>query len=146
MADRRDIDEVLRSHKVCRMAMCDGDDPYVLPLSYGYDGASLFIHCAREGRKLDVLRRNSKVCFVVDGDHAFVPADQVCRRPMRYRCVVGTGVATILDSMEEKIGALKVLMDHQYGPGDWSFDPDVVAKTLAIRVEIKEMTGKRSGF
>ena len=49
--------------------------PYCLPLSFARVGDDLFFHCAREGRKVDLLRRFPQVCvtFVGDDRPAFVP-------------------------------------------------------------------------
>ncbi len=41
---------ILRRGTVLYLAMVDGGRPYVLPLSYGYDGSALYLHCAPAGR------------------------------------------------------------------------------------------------
>ena len=64
--DRSSIDGILHAASVCHLALCDGDRPYVVPMSYGYDGDRLYFHCASEGRKLDVVRRNPNACFAVE--------------------------------------------------------------------------------
>lgn len=45
----------------------DGGYPYGVPLSYVYDGESIYFHCAKEGHKLDAIRQNDKVSFCVVG-------------------------------------------------------------------------------
>lgn len=46
-----------------RLAMTDGLNPYIIPLNYGYtyeDGKLvIYFHCAKEGRKLDILKKNN---------------------------------------------------------------------------------------
>ncbi|MCW8984119.1 MAG: pyridoxamine 5'-phosphate oxidase family protein, partial [Thermoanaerobaculales bacterium] len=53
ITSRQEIDEIIRSALVCRIALADRDEPYVVPVSFGYDGDALFIHTARSGRKID---------------------------------------------------------------------------------------------
>lgn len=48
--DRKVIDDMIRRSRVCRLAMCDEDRPYVVPLNFGYDGSFLYFHAAQEGR------------------------------------------------------------------------------------------------
>ena len=40
----------------------EGDDgyPYAVPVSYVYDGEKLYFHCAKEGHKIDAIKRNEK--------------------------------------------------------------------------------------
>ena len=63
ISDRAAIDAIIRACQVCRLGMVDGDLPYIVPMSFGYDGRALYFHCATQGRKLDVLRRRPRVCF-----------------------------------------------------------------------------------
>ena len=66
VVDRERIDEIIRGAQVCRLAMIDGDEPYLVPLSFGYDGRAIYFHSAVEGRKVEALRRNARVCFEID--------------------------------------------------------------------------------
>jgi len=64
--NRAEIDSIIRRNQVCRVGLSEQGSPYVVPLCFGYDGESLYFHCAREGRKLDILRQNDKVCLETD--------------------------------------------------------------------------------
>lgn len=43
----------------------DGGYPYTVPLDFVYDDGKIYFHCAKEGHKLDAIRKNDKVCFTV---------------------------------------------------------------------------------
>ena len=92
--DRSAIDDLIKRAVVCRLGMIDGDEPYIVPMNFGYDGKSLFFHCAKEGRKIDILRRHDKVCFEIDLDTEVVKGDVACKWSMRYRSVEGVGTGT----------------------------------------------------
>ncbi len=145
ITDRQRIDQLLRSNTICHLAMVDDGLPYVVPMTYAYDGSCLYFHSAKEGRKIDVLRRNARVCFSVH--EGFVPAgaDVVCRKATRYRSVIGTGSASLLESREDKTTALDLLMERLYGPGARNYVPEQVDKLLIIKVHIDSLTGKASG-
>ncbi|GAB4255555.1 MAG: pyridoxamine 5'-phosphate oxidase family protein [Deferrisomatales bacterium] len=137
------IDEIIRRSSVCHLALADGARPYVVPLSFGYDGTHLYFHSAPEGRKIELLRRNDAVgfAFVPEGEQRVVRAPRPCRWGVSYRSVVGTGRARILEDREAKRRGLEALMAH-YGAGPCTFGDREVDGVTVIRVEIEELTGK----
>ncbi len=91
--------------------------PYVVPMNYGFalapDGRlTLYLHCAAEGRKLDLLRRDARVGFAISALVETVRADRPCAWTARYRSLLGTGRAAILTDPEEKRLALEALLHH----------------------------------
>lgn len=141
LSDRRAIDQVIRDSAVCHLALWDGAAPYVVPLSFGYDGDHLYFHSAREGRKLDLLRRHPRVGFAFTPAPELVRGKRACRWGLAYRSVVGTGRADLLEDREAKRRALAVLM-AQYDDGAHTFDDAEVDRVAVIRVAIDELTGK----
>jgi len=81
-----EITSILEDCQVCRLAMCDEDMPYIVPLNFGYtltDGVlTLYFHCAPEGRKVDILRRNPRVCFEMDIPRELTTGDIACAYSM----------------------------------------------------------------
>lgn len=130
---------------VCRVAMCDGDRPYVVPLTFVLDGDALFVHSAAHGRKLDVLRRNPNVCFEVDEDVAAVAHAEACSVGMRFRSVIGTGRASFVDAPAEKDRVLRRFAAKYAPKADANLPPHEIEKTVVIRLSIEALTGKRSG-
>lgn len=60
-----EIENLLQSQSICRLACCEKGLPYIVPVSYYYDGSHIYIQTLR-GRKLDILRQNHHVCLQVD--------------------------------------------------------------------------------
>jgi nitroimidazol reductase NimA-like FMN-containing flavoprotein (pyridoxamine 5'-phosphate oxidase superfamily) len=145
VTDRGTMDAILRSNNVCHLAMVDDGLPYVVPMTYTYDGTNLFFHSAREGRKIDALRRDGRVCFSVHDGFQPAAADQVCLKATRYRSVIGTGAATFVDDDEEKRAALDMLMEQTYGPGPRAYVLEQVEKIIIIKVRIEALSCKISG-
>ena len=143
--DRELVEDVLRRGNVLYLAMCDGDTPYVLPLSYGYDGEALWIHSAVAGRKVDVLRRAPRVCFAISPDQELTRGEVSCSWSFRYRSVIGEGLVEFLETPAEQVRGLDVLM-RQHGGEGGDYVPEQVAKTLMLRVRITSLTGKQSGY
>jgi hypothetical protein len=141
--DPGELEDVIRRAEVCRLAMVDDGEPYIVPLNFGYRDGSLYFHCAREGRKLDILRKNPKVCFELETDVHLVKGEKACQWSTSFESVIGWGTATfVLDEKEVKEG-LEVLMSH-YTDGPYDFDPRSLSLTALITVKVERMTGKRS--
>ena len=144
-SDRNTIESIIGSASVCRIALSDGGQPYVVPVCFGYADNTLYFHSAPRGRKLDVLRENNAVCFEFDVDHEIVRSEDACKWSMKYRSVVGFGRAFLVEDLEEKRGALDVIMSH-YGGKPYAYPEATLRKTAVVRVEIHSMTGKTSGY
>ncbi|MEO6733876.1 MAG: pyridoxamine 5'-phosphate oxidase family protein [Ferruginibacter sp.] len=59
------INNILSSQVLGRLACTDGYTPYIVPVNYTYDGEYIYGQ-TNEGHKLEMLRRNPAVCFEVD--------------------------------------------------------------------------------
>ncbi len=137
------IDAIIRQCLVCRLGLSDGVEPYIVPLCFGYDGEALYFHSAPEGRKIDILRMNSRVCFEFDIPEGMREAEQGCRWGINYRSVIGFGTAEIINDQEDKKKALGIVL-AQYSDKEYIFPDDVVTKTAVIKVVIAHVTGKQA--
>lgn len=116
-----DIDEIKNILNVCKtasVAMIDENMPYVVPLSYGYelkdDRLVLYFHCAKEGRKLEILKRNPKVCFAVfqEGEPLYAETAP-CNSGYYYSSVIGDGIASFIEDSAKKRHALQKMFAQQ---------------------------------
>ena len=103
---RSEIDDVIRQATVCRLAMADEEGPYIVPLSFGYDGDTLYFHSAREGKKLSILRKHPKVCFEFDVEVGALPGETPCKWSRADRSVIGFGEAEFIRSYERRVGTV----------------------------------------
>lgn len=140
--DRSAIDRILRGSQVCRIGLAVDGQPYVVPVCFGYDGNCLFFHSASNGRKIDMIRRNPRVCFEVDVVNELVEADVACGWSMRYESVIGFGTAQVLDDPKEKETALAVIM-AQYSDRGFDFPLPAIDQVCVVRIAIESLTGKQ---
>jgi hypothetical protein len=138
------IEEILSRATVCRLGLCEANQPYVVPLCFGYKDNVLYFHCASQGKKLEILRKNNNVCFEVDIDCEIVKANKACDWGMKYKSVIGFGKAVFIEDAELKRKALDVIM-QQYSEGTFEYPEEAIKNTTIIKVEIESMTGKQSG-
>jgi nitroimidazol reductase NimA-like FMN-containing flavoprotein (pyridoxamine 5'-phosphate oxidase superfamily) len=143
IGDLTTIESIIRRASVCRLAMCDGNWPYIVPLCFGYKDNALYFHSSGEGKKLEILKRNTNVCFEFDIDTKLIKAERPCDWGMRYKSVVGFGKAELLEDVELKREGLDIIM-RQYSQGAFKYPQGAIANIAIIKVAIENMTGKVS--
>ncbi len=143
--DPKEIETILQASPVCRIAMSVDDRPYVVAVNFASTDAHLYFHSAISGRKVDMLRKNPSVCFEVDMPGDLVPGKTACDWGMAYKSVIGFGRAYFVEGGKEKKKALDLLMNKYAGEGSYFYSDDALDKVCVIRVEIEQMSGKRSG-
>ena len=138
--------EIIRRCKVCRIGMRDEDGIYVLPMNFGYrfsEGKlTLYFHCAREGRKVEALRRDPEVGFEMDCAHRLITAGTACGYGYGYQSIVGGGKVVFLEQSDEKKEALRALMLHQTGK-EFAFTAQQTEAVCVFRLDAEQFTGKK---
>lgn len=137
------IQRVLRYAMVCRVAMVDGTVPYLVPMNCGWDGGELFLHSAAEGRKLEILRANPRVCVEFEEEVRIVTAPTGSDCTSCYRTVLGMGTARFVADPAEKGRALNVII-RQCHPGmpDEVFPAEVLDRVTVLAVRFDRLTCK----
>jgi len=142
--DKAKIEDILQSSIICRIAMTDGNRPYLLPFNYGYKENCIYIHSAKKGKKLDILRKNNYVCFEIEQEPKIITGETACDWTTEYRSIVGYGNIDIIDDTEEKKKALKILMEQHGAPELNTFEEKDLKRMMILKLKISEMTAKQS--
>lgn len=122
----------------------DGGYPYAVPLSYVYDGHTLYFHCAKSGHKLDAIKTSDKVSFCVIDQDNVVPQ----KYTTYFRSVIIFGRASIVDQEDEIRSAIEKLTIKYY-PDDSKDNRDSVIEKeynalCMVKIQIEHMTGKEA--
>jgi uncharacterized protein len=144
ITERAELEAVIHEARVCRMGLCDGQLPYIVPLCFGYAADTFYFHCAAEGRKLEILAQNPAVCLELEAGVALRPSTKACDWGMTFRSVIAFGRAERVEAPEAKRRALDLIM-ARYAPGSFDYPDAALAKTVVLKVRVDSMTGKRSG-
>jgi uncharacterized protein len=110
------IEEIIRNGKYMVLAMCADDRPYAVTLSYGYDRERrcFYFHCAQEGRKLDILRKQPAVCATIIADYGYRQTE--CSH--KYRSLIIWGRLSLVEALPEKRHGFDVLFRQLEGEPD----------------------------
>lgn len=143
--DKAELEAIIRGNNICSLALTDGAAPYVVPLSYGYEGGIFYFHSALEGRKLDLIRQNGRGALSIMQRLEVVTADAACKWGMRFESIYAEGPIEPVDDLEVKRKGLSILM-RQYGREVNDFPEKALQGTALFILKAEKITGKRSGY
>ena len=144
LTDRELLDRIIQQTEFCHLACCLEDRPYLIPLSFGYDGQAIYLHTAPEGKKIRIFEENPRVSlsFVSQADPVTSP-DRACKWSYAFSSAYAEGsIHEILDR-EGKIAAINQIMLH-YSGREWEIDPGKLTGTRVWKIALETITGKVS--
>jgi len=140
-----EIYQIIEKCDVIRIGISVNNRPYIVPLNFGFKDNVFYFHGAQEGRKIEMIRENPNVCFEMDTDHHLVgESDRACDWTMTYASVMGTGLMTIVDDWDRKKEALNILMAQYGGDKEYDYDDRMLSRIGIMKLEISEISGKKS--
>ena len=145
VGERELIEAIIRDCQVCRLGLARDNAPYIVPVSFGYDGEALYFHSARQGKKIDYISANASVCFEFERGVQLVPDESgPCNWTFHYQTVIGYGRVQELVGKVEKTEGLRQIV-AQYSDREWEFGDEALRTVRVWKIAIERMTCKRSG-
>lgn len=145
ITSRAEIDAIVNSTKVMHLALADNNVPFLVPVFYAYDGVALYFHSSRVGTKMEILKRNNKVCFEISVDHGIIESDVACDFEAKHRTVIGVGSAVLVEDNDERIKVLNQIV-ARFTDKKFTFPVANLNHTAIVRIEIESIKGKQHGF
>jgi uncharacterized protein len=142
IVDQAAIRAVMEEAQVCRIGLSDDGVPYVVPMNFGLGERCVYLHCARQGRKIDIIRKNDRVCFEMDILREVYRHELGCGCSTRFDSIIGFGRAAVVEEPGEKRLALDRIMEHYGAEGPFSYAEEFFIKATVIRIDIESITGK----
>lgn len=143
-----DMEAIIQKCQYCSIAMIDVEgNPYVLPMNFGYSDKVVYLHAGPEGKKLDALRNNPRVCIAFSTDHLlqWQNSDVACSYSMKYKSVLVYGAVEFVEDMEEKEAALNIIM-RQYTGQDYKYNAPAVKNVCVFKVVATKTEGRVYGY
>ena len=147
VTDNAEIEGIIRRCDYIHLGLMDEEKPYIVPLNFGVlrnGGQFIFyMHAAKEGKKLDLIRRCSTAAFCLDTGHGVVEGSIECTWSYSYESVMGNGRVELVEDREEKRRGLACIF-HQYAGARAFFVPEQALENVAVlRLTVEEISGKR---
>ena len=146
--DFDEIYDIVKECKVCHLAFCEEGTPYVIPLNFGccleQGKLVLYFHGARQGRKIDFVKKNTQVAFSMVKQNQLVVKELACENSTIYESVCGEGRIQIVNG-DERLKGLTVLMNQLVEEKEWEFEEKYVNAVAVLKVTVSNVYGKRKG-
>jgi len=144
--DIHEMREILRTAQYVTLAMCLNDEPYLVSLSHGYDEerSCIYFHCAKEGKKIDILKANNLVWGQALVDRGYVQG--ACDH--LYATTQFRGRVTFVEDMEEKEHALRVMIESLDDNPEEIIEKQLtlgsIQRVMIGRIDIDYLSGKKA--
>ena len=143
-----EVINILEHTDVIRLAMNNGDFPYIVPVNFCYELTTnnqliFYIHGAKVGTKVELLRQNPLLSFELDTGHQLITNEKACKYSFNYASVIGNGYATFIEEPTAKIAALKIMMNKFDPNKTFSFTEGDVRPISVIKIEVHAYTAKK---
>ncbi len=144
ITSRGEMDQIIHNSLICHLSCSLNNQPYVVPLSFGYDGNVVYFHTAQEGKKNTILSANPQVCLGFEQEVQIQPDPNLaCRWSFHYQSVIAAGIAEVVTNPKDRLYGIKQIMLH-YSDRDWKISDNELSRTILWRVQLDEITGKKS--
>jgi nitroimidazol reductase NimA-like FMN-containing flavoprotein (pyridoxamine 5'-phosphate oxidase superfamily) len=145
--DHKSVHAVLDAGLVAAVGFVQDGAPVVVPMIYGREGETIYLHGARKARVIRLLEQTGRVCMNVTLLDGIVYARSVFNSSMNYRSATVFGAPTLVDGAAEKLHAMRVISENTM-PGRWSEVRDShereVKMTGVIALQIESASAKIS--
>jgi nitroimidazol reductase NimA-like FMN-containing flavoprotein (pyridoxamine 5'-phosphate oxidase superfamily) len=145
--DTDTVHRILDAGIVAHVAFVQDGKPVVVPMIYGREGNTVYLHGARKSRVIRLLEQTDQACMNVTLLDGIVYARSVFNSSMNYRSVTVFGTPTLVEGSAAKLAAMRHISEHTM-PGRWDEVRDShekeVKMTGVIRLEIESASAKIS--
>jgi uncharacterized protein len=148
ISDPVEIREIIDNCIVCHVAMVDTEgNPYLLPFNFGMKDNIVILHSAQNGKKIDILRKNPRVCVAFSTDYVlrYVNEEVACSWSMKYRSVLIYGQVEFIEDNDEKVEAMNIIM-LKYAKKDYGYNLPAIKEVAAYKVIPDEITARVYGY
>ena len=138
-----ECERILKGSYTGILVMCHDEEPYAVPINHAYADGKLYFHCGTTGRKLDMIRANPRVSYVVKnyfGDPKHYGEGLRCHGD--WESVIAYGNARIIDDPDELRETFSIFMDY-YSPTYFEPGENAVRTTRIIVIDVESMTARR---
>lgn len=141
ITDKKEIIDIITRAEECYLAMSSNDMPYVIPVNFGFEKDTIYIHCATEGKKLEIIKKNPNVSLAFTADAEICLTGAPNTWTTYYQSAIVFGKAELVYDLKERQKGMNAFQKHYTGRFMEFSDRDL-AKTMIIKIKIKKMTGK----
>ena len=146
ITDINEIEDVLRSARVCRIALIDGEYPYIVPMCFGYnltgERLEIYFRCKEKGKKMDLVRSNKKAAFEIDKLHDIIRTDHSLGFAAHYHSIAGIGTIEIVTGIDKITGITLLTKKYLDGETENKFSEQTLNDCAILKLTADELCCK----
>ena len=116
--ERETVHSVLDAGLVAHVGFVQDGAPLVVPMIYGRDGETIYLHGARKARVIRILEQTGQACLNVTLLDGIVLARSAFNSSMEYRSATVFGTPQLVEDPSAKLRAMRIISEHTM-PGRW---------------------------
>jgi len=145
--DKEVILSIIQEGDHCVIALSDNNNPYMVPMNFGYQDGHLYLHSSPDGRKIEILKGNNKISFGVEIKTRLVKSESACEWGMEYMSIIGEGYAYFVEDFHKKKEAFDIIMaKYSDYKSKFEYSETALNQVVVIDVQIIKLTCKISGY
>lgn len=146
ITDTDEIEDVLRSSRVCRVALIDGAFPYIVPMLFGYnltgEKLELYFRCEEKGKKMDIIKSNANAAFEIDKLHDIIKTDHSLGFAAHYHSIAGTGTIEVVTGIDKIAGISLLMKKYMNGTADGKYSEQALNSCAILKLTVDELCCK----
>lgn len=146
ITDQAQLEQIILNAPYMVMGLQTEAEPYLLPIDFAYVDGCVYFHCAKEGRKLELLAKNRQVSLLFVNYGGLVHPEkpnQACQFSTKYKSVMAQGVCEEIEQQAEKEKAMRLII-AKLGIEQLPMPEAALAKTALWKIKIQALSGKQS--
>lgn len=145
VTDFNQIKQIISECDTIRLGFQDGEYPYIVPMSFGYEvidnQIKFYVHGAQVGRKVDLIKKNKVCSFEMDCAHKLELIYKAKDVTMRYKCLMGKGTVELIED-DDKQQAMDIIMNRDEETKDFEYNHDALKHTMIAKITVTEYSCK----
>lgn len=145
--DINEIERILKEAKICRLALMDGKYPYIIPLCFGYSLTAgqleLYFHCAAQGKKMDLLKKNNNAAFEIDRlNEIYSTSELACSFTAAYESITGVGSVEVINGIEKLTGLNSIMEKYAGAEKEYKYSEEMLNNVVILKLTAEEFCCK----
>ncbi len=146
ITDINEIERILNQADVCRVALVDGEFPYIIPMCFGYTLESgelaLYFHSAAHGKKMELLKENNNAAFEIDKLNEILPGENACSFSASFECITGHGTIDVINGIEKITGLNTIMAKYDHTGREHKYSEQMLNSVAILKLTADEFCCK----
>ncbi len=141
-----EIERILNEADVCRIALVDGEFPYIIPMCFGYTLESgelaLYFHSAPQGKKIELLKKNCNAAFEIDKLSEIIQGETACSFSAAFECITGKGTIDVINGIEKITGLNTIMSKYDTTGREHKYSEQMLNNVVILKLTADEFCCK----